>query len=159
MKLKSFVFAALMSVMALPAFAEPLNIAMHQSSVLRLDGVAATVIVGNPMIADVSVIEGSLLVVQGRLFGSTDVIALDANGRELANLSVLVTDRWRGGLTLSTGNPGRGERAASTAYTCAPVCTRTLHPGDDSTLSSLLAEQTKVLQDITHRGMLLGEGD
>ena len=150
MKLKSLAAAIFLSLVSLPAIAAQLNVPMHQSSVVRLDGVAATVIVGNPMIADVSVVGGSLLVVQGRLFGNTDVIVLDADGVELANLSVVVSDTWRGAMALHRGS-------TSVNYVCTPVCVRVLHPGDDQEEAEFLANQTRAMQDVTQRGMMMGE--
>lgn len=151
MKFKSLVIAAVLSVMSLPALADQLNVPMHHSSIVRLDGVVATVIVGNPMVAEVSVIGGSILVVQGRLFGNTDIIVLDAGGVELANLSVLVTDVWRGSVVLNRGSGAMN-------YVCAPVCVRALHPGDDQAAMAILAEQTNAIQAVTQRGMMLTAG-
>ncbi len=148
MKFKSCVLAALMLVAPLPAFAAQMTVAMHQSEVVRLEGEAATVIVGNPLVADVSVLDGNLLVVQGRIFGTTSVIALDANGNELFDVAVTVRPATQYALSLHMG-------PNTETYACAPICARVFQPGDDMTSSEALTTQTRAMQDITQRAMTL----
>ncbi len=149
--LKTILFGIAAVAFSAPAFASALNVPMNQSTVVRLEGSASTVVVGNPMIADVSVVAGNTLVVQGRVFGNTDVLVLDSTGAEIANISVVVTDNWRGGLTLTRGT-------ASASYVCARDCNRVLRPGDGQAEAEVLGNQTRMLQDITQRGMMVGEG-
>ena len=159
MKLKSLIVAAAAFLFSVPAFAAQMNVPMNEMGVLPLEGSPATVVVGNPMIADVAVVEGNTLVVHGRIFGNTEVIVLDAAGQVLTSVSVSVTDTWRGGLALHRGNPDPGMDyvAESVNYVCNPVCVRALHPGDASGEAEDFASQGGRWQDLTQRGMMLGD--
>jgi len=157
MKLKILGLGALLAALALPASAAQMNVPMNETSVVIVEGAPTTVIVGNPMVADVSMVDGNTLVVHGRLFGNTDVTVLDDAGDTLMNLSVSVTDRWRGGVALHTGATTTGLRAGSVNYVCNPVCVRALHPGDESTEAEDFANQSGRWQDVTQRGMNLGD--
>lgn len=152
MKLKLLLAATAMLTFASPAFATSLNVAMNRSEVVRLEGSASTVVLGNPMVADVTVVAGNTLVVQGRLPGNTDVLVLDAAGAEIASFSVSVNDNWSGGLTLIRGT-------GQSSYVCARECNRVLRPGDEQTDAEILANQQRAVQDITQRGMMLGAND
>lgn len=152
MKLNFLAFAAALSLFALPAAAAQLNVPMNESSVVHMEGEASTVIVGNPMIADVSVVDGNGIVVHGRLFGNTSVTVLDSGGQELMTISVSVTDTWRGGVALHTMNPQATPGGASINYVCNPDCVRAFHPGDEQAESEDLSNQSGAWQDLTNRG-------
>jgi Flp pilus assembly secretin CpaC len=64
------------------AAAEPINVALDQATVLQLPDRAKTVVVGNPLIADLSVQPGGLAVVTAKGYGATNFIALDRNGED-----------------------------------------------------------------------------
>jgi len=150
MKLKSCVLAVFLLAAPLPAMAAQMTVAMHQSDVVRLESAAATVIVGNPLIADVSVLDGNLLVVQGRIFGTTSVIALDSEGNELLNVAVTVRPATQYALSLHRG-------PNTETFACAPVCARVFQPGDDGPATEELTTQTRSMQDVTQRAMSMGE--
>ncbi len=157
MKLKFLGFTALMSVLALPAYAAQMNVPMNESSVVIVEGEPDAIIVGNPMVADVTMVNGHTLVVHGRLFGNTDVTVLDEDGQELLTVSVSVTDQWRGGLAVHMGSPNQNVRAGSVNYVCNPRCVRALHPGDETTAADNFAGQSGAWQDLTERGMSIGD--
>ncbi len=96
---------------------------IDNSAMLELERNAATVVVGNPSIADVSVQKGNLLFVLGRNFGTTNVIALDSNNKQIADIPVSVTTTMPHHMTLYRG-------AGQVSFTCAPRCERSLIPGD-----------------------------
>lgn len=156
MKLKSLIAGALLSAVSVPALAAQVNVPMNETSVVHIDGTPAAIIVGNPMVADVTLVDGSTLVLHGRLFGNTDVTVLDADGVELMNIDLSVTDTWRGGLTLHTGS-APGTRASSVSYVCNNNCVRVIHPGDDPDAASLLNNQSGDWQTLTGTGMSLGD--
>jgi hypothetical protein len=73
-----------------------------------------TAFVGNPVIADVNVIDPHHAFVVGKAFGTTNIIALDSSGREVSNTYVSVSETrgatvtvFKGGAqrTLSCGGP------------------------------------------------------
>jgi len=156
MKLKFLIAGALLSVIAVPAMATQMNVPMNETSVVVIEGTPAAIIVGNPMVADVTLVDGSTLVLHGRLFGNTDVTVLDADGVELMNIDLSVTDTWRGGLTLHTGSEP-GARATSVNYVCNNNCVRVIHPGDDPEEASALNDQSGDWQTLTGTGMSLGD--
>src|SRR5688572_12451594 len=70
--------------------AEDLVVKYDQSQLLRLPRPAAEIIIGNPAIADISVQSGNLLVITGKTFGITNIIALDADRNVIQDQRVLV---------------------------------------------------------------------
>lgn len=62
-----------------------------QSQLLELSRPAAEIIVGNPIIADVTVQTGNLLIVTGKTFGMTNLIILDAERKKIAEHRIIVS--------------------------------------------------------------------
>lgn len=80
-----------------------------------LAGSAADVVVGNPKVADVTVISPTALFVSGKSFGSTNVIVMDRTGRTIFNGVVQVPMSSDGQVSvLRAGKPA--------TYFCAPNC-------------------------------------
>jgi len=157
MKLEFLGLLVLLTAFASPAFAAQLNVPMNETSVVVVEGDPTHVIVGNPMVADITLVNGHTVVIHGRVFGNTDVRVLNDAGETLADISVSVTDNWRGGVALHMGNPTPNARAGSVNYTCNPVCVRALHPGDETVEAGDFANQSGSWQDLTQRGMALGD--
>ena len=107
------------------ARAADLVVSYDQSQLLRLPRPVASVIIGNPSIADVSVQSGSLLVVTGKTFGVTNIIALDADRNIIQDQRVVVTRDEARSVNLTKG----GLRQS---YSCTPECSPTLTIGDDT---------------------------
>jgi Flp pilus assembly secretin CpaC len=95
--------------------AQSLNVEIDRSSRIGLSGSAASVIVGNPAIADVTVVDANTLFVTGKGYGVTEVIAVDAIGRTLFQGEIVVT----GG---STGSVRVWRGAQATEMACAASC-------------------------------------
>lgn len=110
---------------ASPAKAGDLVVRYDQSQLLRLPRAATEVIIGNPSIADVALQGGNLLVVTGKTFGITNVIALDADRNVIQDQRVLVERDDRRVVNLHKG----GSRYT---YSCTPNCEPNLTIGDDS---------------------------
>src|SRR5690349_12671394 len=88
---------------------------VDHAKVVRLPEKARTVIVGNPAIADVTVQRNGVMVVTGKSFGVTNLIALDSGGTLLAESLVRVSAASDAVLTVQRGM----ERES---YSCTPVC-------------------------------------
>lgn len=101
-----------------------MRVAYDQAVAMKLEKPAKTVVVGNASIADAMLISDKLVYVQGRMFGNTNVIALDAQGNEVANTLVTVTTPTIQQVSLYRGPNGQRNLA------CAPQCERTLTQGD-----------------------------
>ena len=126
----SILFPTLVTVAltSLPAAAggPPLVVTFDKATVLHLDTPARRVIVGNPMIADVSVEEPTLLYVFGKAPGETSMIVLDADNKEIMARPVVVSTDPDRLLTVSApGNDGPANRN----YSCvANRCLRVASP-------------------------------
>lgn len=107
-----------------PATAADLIVRYDQSQLLRLPRPASEIIIGNPSIADVSLQGGNLLVVTGKTFGITNVIALDADRNVIQDQRVVVERDDRRVVNLHKG----GTRFT---YSCSPNCETNLTIGDD----------------------------
>jgi Pilus formation protein N terminal region len=100
-----------------------------QAKIISIAGRPATVVVGNPMIADVT-IQGEVLAVHGRHFGNTNVIILDNQGGELAVMEVNVIRSGTQHVEMFKGG-NEGKIVGRFSYVCAPDCESVLMPGDD----------------------------
>jgi putative type II/III system pilus formation protein len=108
-----------------PAFAaEPIAIRLDQARILKLPERAATVVIGNPLIADLSIQPGGLAIVTGKGYGATNVVVMDGAGAVLAEHIVEVK-----------GPPDRivvvFRGAARNTYSCTPECFPRITLGDD----------------------------
>ncbi len=117
--------AGLVPARAAPAVnkAESVVVMVDHAKVVRLPEKAQTVIIGNPAIADVAVQKNGIMVVTGKSFGVTNLIALDASGTLLAESLVRVGADSDSVLTVQRGL----ERES---YSCTPVCQPAVQLGD-----------------------------
>src|SRR5262249_46528258 len=67
-----------------------IELTVSKSRLVRLTTEARDVIVGNPQIADVVVRTPTVVYVLGKSPGQTNVVFLDANGREVQSLDIKV---------------------------------------------------------------------
>jgi Flp pilus assembly secretin CpaC len=81
---------SLLILSSLPAAAKDLIVRYDQAQLIRLPRPAADVIVGNPSIADVAIQGTNLLVVTGKTFGVTNIIALDADRNVIHDQRIFV---------------------------------------------------------------------
>jgi Flp pilus assembly secretin CpaC len=116
-----FVVSVKMSARA----AEAIDVKLDQASLLKLPSNVATVVIGNPMIADVAMQPGGLLVITGKAYGATNMIALDRAGEKLLERSVEVTGP-RDNLVVVY----RGVERES--WSCTPQCERRATLGDSA---------------------------
>jgi Flp pilus assembly secretin CpaC len=102
----------------------------------------ATLYVGNPVIADITVIDSRHAFVQGKAYGATNVVALDAGGRQVANRQIVVAGNGTAVVTLQRGN-------AQTTYACAASrCQIAPQPGDGKEVFEAAAEQVSKHQSM-----------
>ena len=139
----TFVFAFALSVFApMSADAEQqqriiLSVRLDEATLLRLPAPAQAVILGNPSIADAVVHDGTTLIVTGKSFGTTNLIALDRRGQVLAERQIHVGQPESSMLTVQRGDD-------LVTYACAPTCRRAPVIGDNHRLYETWAVQTQM---------------
>ncbi len=90
---------------------------------VRLERPAGTILVGNPAIADVTVLGMDTIFVSARSIGATNIIVLDDNHNEIRTFEVFVREPTTKRVVLR--NAGAAEN-----YQCAPNCLRALTQSD-----------------------------
>lgn len=118
----------------LPA-AEPIAVVVDQAKLVKLPEKVATIIVGNPLIADVSLQPGGLMVVTGKGYGSTNVMALDRQGTVLIDRMVQVEGPTEKLVTVFRGIDRE-------TYSCTPICQRRITLGDTPAYFNATLTQT-----------------
>jgi Flp pilus assembly secretin CpaC len=108
------------------AWAKDLMVRYDQSQLIRLPRPASEVIIGNPSIADVTIQGGDMLVVTGKTFGITNIIALDNQRNVIQDQRVIVERDDSRMVSLFRGS-------VRESYTCTPSCSPTITIGDETT--------------------------
>src|SRR6185369_15004802 len=117
------------AVLASPAIglaestADTIAVNVDQAKLVRLPGKVATIVVGNPLIADVTLQPGGIIVVTGKGYGATNFIALDRAGEVLVDRLIQVE-----GPSDQLVMVYRGVERES--YSCLPTCQRRVTLGD-----------------------------
>jgi hypothetical protein len=116
--------------------ADTLTVSVDQAKVMKLPDKVATIVIGNPLIADATLQSGGMLVITGKGYGSTNLVALDRNGRTIMNsiVQVLGPD---GGDTVFVFKGVERE-----SYSCTPDCERRATLGDSPAYFGAVVGQT-----------------
>ncbi|SDQ90665.1 MULTISPECIES: pilus assembly protein N-terminal domain-containing protein [Brevundimonas] len=117
-RISSLLLAAALFAVPVVASAQDgaLNVEIDRSARVQLRGAAASIIVGNPQIADVSLVDANTMFIVGKGYGVTEVVAVDGVGRTLFQREIVVT----GG---STGSVRVWRGAQATEMACGASCT------------------------------------
>lgn len=99
-------------------------VTVDRAKLFRIARPAATVIIGNPSIADATVEDERTLVLTGRSFGVTNIIILDEAGEPIADRTIIVRSHEANTVRIY-------RRASRETLACAPVCEPTLTIGDN----------------------------
>lgn len=102
---------------------ETVTVLVDHAKVVRLPETTQTVIVGNPIVADVTVQRNGILIVTGKSYGSTNLIALDPAGVLLAESMISVQAPTDSVVLVQRG-------LARESYSCTPTCQPSLRLGD-----------------------------
>jgi len=146
--LATAVFAALGSA-ALAGSA--VSVPLDEVRVVTFAKPVSTLYVGNPVIADVTIIDSRHAFVQGKAFGATNIVALDGDGRQIANRQVVVAGAGTSVVTLQRGT-------SQTTYACAASrCQAAPQPGDGKDVFEAAAEQISKHQQMLAKAAT-GEG-
>ncbi|SFM73688.1 pilus assembly protein N-terminal domain-containing protein [Methylobacterium pseudosasicola] len=107
---------------------EPLpvvTVLVDNAKVIRLPEKTATVIVGNPIIAEVTPQKNGVLVLTGKSFGSTNLIALDTAGGLIAETMIRVEASRDSTITVQRGLDRE-------SLSCTPNCQPAVQLGDSA---------------------------
>lgn len=117
----------------------PIDVKVNMARVLRMSAPAATVIVGNPGIADVTIQDPQTLILTGKSYGQTNLIVLDAYGEPIADTLIDVVQMQAGVTTVYQGQ-------SRTTLSCAPVCQPTIMLGDDNAFTTQALASSQLIQ-------------
>ncbi len=95
--------AFLGTVIPCGAIAAEFTVPMDQGRMIMFPYPVSTVFVGNPIIADVTIVDDRRVFLTGKNFGSTNLITLDENGDQMSNDRINVQTRLGGTVTLFQG--------------------------------------------------------
>jgi Flp pilus assembly secretin CpaC len=125
---RAFIAAGLLWAFVLPsgiARAEKLVVTTDRAKIIKLPEQTRTVIVGNPIVADVTIGKDGLVILTGKSFGTTNMIALDAAGAIL-NESTIQVQQANENLVIMQRGLDRE------TYSCTPNCMPTVALGDET---------------------------
>ena len=100
-----------------------IDVVLDQARLVKLPERVATLIIGNPLIADASVQAGGLMVVTGKGYGVTNLIALDRSGATLMEKQVVVKGPHSNTVVVYRG-------ITRETYSCTPFCNPRVTLGD-----------------------------
>jgi len=126
----------------MPALAQdgaPISVNVNMARILRISAPAATVIVGNPGIADVTIQDPQTLILTGKSYGQTNLIVLDSRGEPVADTLVEVVQMSAGIMTVYQGQ-------SRTTLSCAPTCQPVVMMGDDTGYSGQVLASSQLVQ-------------
>ena len=133
-----------MAVLLCPAAAlaegtsDPISVNVDQARLFKLPGQIATIVVGNPLIADVILQPGGLVVVTGKGAGAPPGRAMDRAGRILVDRIIQVEGPSDQVVTVYRGL----ERES---YSCMPLCQKRITLGDGAAYFKATMDQASNL--------------
>jgi len=145
-QLRPLVVALFLAPMLLvgPALAtdtSPISVKVNMARILRISSPAATVIIGNPGVADVTIQDPLTLVLTGKSYGQTNIIVLDKGGNPIADTLVEVVQEQADIVTMYNGQ-------ARSTVACAPSCAPTVMVGDDPNYTTTIVQSMGMVQGI-----------
>jgi hypothetical protein len=124
------------AVLAQPA--ETVAVNVDQAKLIKLPDRVATIVVGNPLIADVALQTGGIVVVTGKGYGATNFIAMDRGGEVLVDRVIQVQGPTDQLVTIYRG-------VDRESYSCMPLCQRRVTLGDGEGYFKASIDQTSSL--------------
>jgi hypothetical protein len=104
-------------------FGEPITVNLDQAKLLKLPERTATLIIGNPLIADAAVQPSGVVVLTAKSYGMTNLVVLDRSGATLVEYPIQVVGPSDAMVVVFRG-------VERESYSCAPVCERRITLGD-----------------------------
>jgi hypothetical protein len=114
---------------------DSITVQTDRAQVLKLPPKATTIVIGNPMIADVAVQKNGSMVVTGKSYGTTNLIAQDSTGAVIGESLIKVEAPTDGMIIVQRGMDRE-------SYSCTPRCQPTLSLGDFQKHFDAIGSQT-----------------
>lgn len=127
----------------MPSAGQALTVNLDQARIVKLPERTSTLVVGNPLIADASVQPGGILVITGKGYGATNLVALDRAGEKLMEHPIQVLGPRDHIVVVYRG-------VERESYSCTPKCERRITIGDSSAYFNLNLLQTGNLNTQAH---------
>jgi Flp pilus assembly secretin CpaC len=118
--------------------ADAIAVNVDQAKLVKIPGRISTIVVGNPLIADVALQNGGIIVVTGKGYGATNFIAMDRAGEILMDRVIQVEGPTDQLVTIYRG-------VERESYSCMPVCQRRVTLGDGETYFKSTMDQAGTL--------------
>ena len=109
--------------LAATASAEDIDVVLDRAKLVKLPERVATLVIGNPLIADATVQAGGLMVITGKGYGRTNLIALDRAGAVLLETTIEVRSPRTDIVVVYRG-------VTRESYSCTPYCEPRITLGD-----------------------------
>jgi hypothetical protein len=140
--------AMTMTTASLPAgAAEVIEVVLDQVKIIQLPERAVTLVIGNPLVVDVTMLRGNnKMILTGKGFGQTQVVALDAAGEAIGESLIKVSADDTKNLVVQRG-------VERESYHCNERCQLTYALGD-----SLRHMNDAAGQILTRNGVMAGAG-
>jgi hypothetical protein len=133
--------------LAVPAQAADLEIKLDRAQVFNIPVESKTLIIGNPAIADVSIVQPGLMVITGKAFGLTNLVSLDKEGHQIANSMLRVSAPSEQMVTVT-----RGTNRETLHCPEGGVCADTIMLGDGADVFSKVSGQVTARQALVTQG-------
>lgn len=97
------------------ATAFSIGLVLDYARILRLEAPAQTIVIGNPGIVDGTISDQHTVVLTGKAVGTTNLIVLGEEGRQISNLLISVASNDRTRVTIHNGQQQQ-------TYSCIESC-------------------------------------
>lgn len=105
--------------------ADPIGVVLDEARLVKVPERATTIILGNPLIADVAIQPGGVMLVTGKGHGATSLTVMDRSGTVVMERMIEVTGQTDKMVTVYRG-------VERFSYTCMPDCQPRATLGDNN---------------------------
>ena len=124
---------------------ETIVVTLDRARIVKLPDRTQTLVIGNPIIADVTPLKtNGLMVITGKSYGTTNLIALDAAGSPVAE-SIVRVHPAENALIVHRG-------MSRESYACSPRCEPTINLGDEGKYLGDVAGNVKARTALSQPG-------
>lgn len=116
-RLAALALTAAAALLPAAALAQALTVTIDQAQRLTISRPAKDVIVGNPALVDVAILDEHHLLLTGKAYGVTNLVVTDPLGREILQRQMIVSAPEQNRVTVYRG-------ADASSYACAGKCER-----------------------------------